>query len=333
MLPDGFEKFEKFDIHSTKYKSVNDQPIGVDVLIPKNAKPGKLPVIVRFHGGYLVSTSKAIVRGRGLIDRIKVTGASLFPLFFASWLLEYAALNSAIIISADYRLLPESSASDAIEDVTDFWKWFNNDLGSFLFEANSTKGVDLGQILLVGDSAGGYLAVQSVFIQPACVIRAIIGMYPMIDIRSDFFQKKYEKPILGHSPVPSEVVDEHLQSIRPGQIVSTANPPARWELAVSLVQNGRYLEFFGTEPDLFPLERLDQVRGMPPFFIFHGNEDSAIPVDGSKKFAAALKTAHPETEVKLETQPGNHGFDTMATLETKWLNEGLAFISKHWLRA
>ena len=55
MQPEGPEKFDKFDIHSTKYKSVNDQPIGVDVLVPKNAKPERLPVIVRFHGGYLVS--------------------------------------------------------------------------------------------------------------------------------------------------------------------------------------------------------------------------------------------------------------------------------------
>lgn len=54
MLSEGPEKFDKFEIHSTTYKSVNNQPIGVDVLFTKTKKPGRLPVIVRFHGGYLV---------------------------------------------------------------------------------------------------------------------------------------------------------------------------------------------------------------------------------------------------------------------------------------
>ena len=50
------EKFDPFNIHTTSYKTVNGHPIGVDVLIPKGIKPGKLPLIVRFHGGYLVSS-------------------------------------------------------------------------------------------------------------------------------------------------------------------------------------------------------------------------------------------------------------------------------------
>ena len=51
-------KFDPFDIHSTSYKTVNNHPIGVDVLIPKRIKAGLHPLIVRFHGGFLVSDSK-----------------------------------------------------------------------------------------------------------------------------------------------------------------------------------------------------------------------------------------------------------------------------------
>lgn len=51
------DKFSSFQIHSTSYKVVNEHPIGVDVLVPKNLNPEteKCPLIVRFHGGYLVS--------------------------------------------------------------------------------------------------------------------------------------------------------------------------------------------------------------------------------------------------------------------------------------
>ena len=50
------EKFSPFHIHSTTYKTVNEHPIGVDVLIPKKLEPGtkKHPLIIRFHGGFLV---------------------------------------------------------------------------------------------------------------------------------------------------------------------------------------------------------------------------------------------------------------------------------------
>ena len=51
------EKFSPFHIHSTTYKAVNEHPISVDILVPKGLKPGnnKYPLIVRFHGGFLVS--------------------------------------------------------------------------------------------------------------------------------------------------------------------------------------------------------------------------------------------------------------------------------------
>ena len=50
------EKLSPFEIHSTSYKVVNEHPIGVDVLMSKDLKPEnkKCPLIVRFHGGFLV---------------------------------------------------------------------------------------------------------------------------------------------------------------------------------------------------------------------------------------------------------------------------------------
>ena len=51
------EKFSPFHIRSTSYKAVNGHKIGVDVLVPKSLKAGnqKHPLMVRFHGGGLVS--------------------------------------------------------------------------------------------------------------------------------------------------------------------------------------------------------------------------------------------------------------------------------------
>ncbi len=44
----------RFNISTTVYKTVNNQDITLDVLIPKNIKPGTHPIAVRWHGGGLV---------------------------------------------------------------------------------------------------------------------------------------------------------------------------------------------------------------------------------------------------------------------------------------
>lgn len=106
---------------------------------------------------------------------------------------------------------------------------------SYLITVKAAGEINFDQVLLAGDSAGGYLAIQSALTQPADTIKAVIAMYPMIDMRSDFFTKKYDKLILGHGPVPYEIVEDHLRTITPESIVSSAIPPARLDLAISIV--------------------------------------------------------------------------------------------------
>ena len=48
------EKSKLSNVFSTSYKVINGHAIGVDVQIPKNVRPGKGPLLVRFHGGGLV---------------------------------------------------------------------------------------------------------------------------------------------------------------------------------------------------------------------------------------------------------------------------------------
>jgi acetyl esterase/lipase len=47
-------RFDSFKIFRTSYKEVNNQGIDVAVFIPKNLKPGKHPILAKFHGGGLV---------------------------------------------------------------------------------------------------------------------------------------------------------------------------------------------------------------------------------------------------------------------------------------
>jgi len=47
-------RFDSFNIYRTSYKKASDQGIDIGILIPKNLKPGKHPILVKFHGGGLV---------------------------------------------------------------------------------------------------------------------------------------------------------------------------------------------------------------------------------------------------------------------------------------
>ncbi|KAK9374658.1 Alpha/Beta hydrolase protein [Lipomyces chichibuensis] len=305
-------KFSEFNISTTCYKRVGDHEIRTDILIPKTLSSAIHHLIVRFHGGYLV------------------TGSRLFADWYPSWELEYALVHSAIIVTPDYRLLPESSGADIIEDVSDFWVWLRRDFPTFLSSSGSGVNVDLEKVLVVGESAGGYLAIQSALSQPK--ISAAIAAYPMIDLKSDFYTKLFVKPIFGGPMLPPNIIDEHITKCTPNQIVSSADPPDRGELAFAIVQQGRFMEFFGNGPPaLFPMEQLEHLQLVPPLFIFHGRDDTAVPFEESKAFVAKLKTRIPESKVYFSLEPGEHAFDSTATLETPWLKQGLEFITKEWL--
>ncbi|KAJ0421683.1 Alpha/Beta hydrolase protein [Aspergillus carlsbadensis] len=345
--------FDPFTIHRAHYESSGIQ-IGVDILVPKTLPSPALatrPVIVRIHGGFLV------------------TGSSLFPGWFSNWILLYAAKVGAIIVSPNYRLLPEVTGRDVLDDMKEFWAWF--DAGGPRTHLVSIGRADIAlqqgneEHLLIGESAGGYLAIQSMlsgYTRP----RALITMYPMLDLRSEYYTRAFSKPIVGVANIANEVIDRFLsRSIlssslasssgneRLAAIVTEADPPHRLDLALAMVQNGRVLEFLGVkgdaddDPTLFPLERIAQNQSQsqsgsgsgsactrplfPPTLLMHGSEDTAVPVSGTRKFVSALRDVDPGCDLRVVIRPGDHGFDAGATLETPWLAEALGFVSRVWL--
>ena len=191
--------------------------------------------------------------------------------------------------------------------------------------------MDMNKILVIGDSAGGWAAIQSALVQPRGHIKALIALYPQVDMRDDHFTRKYEKSLFHQPMLPSSIVDDHLAATAKDAVVSSATPMDRIELACSIVQNGRMLEFLGDDPGLFPIEAVEKVGWFPPILILHGIEDTAVPTVGSKRFVEALKKSCPRTPVRLTLRPGDHGFDEGVTLETEWFKPDVRFVVEHWL--
>jgi dienelactone hydrolase len=116
---------------------------------------------------------------------------------------------------------------------------------------------------------------------------------------------------------------------------------ARFPIVASTIQQGRTLEFWGDDRELFPLEQFEDGKvpaSLPPVWLLHGRQDSAVPVEGTFKFIDVLKP-HLENKLHVSIEDGDHGFDNhapdtgeAATLQTGWVQEGVKFVEQHWPR-
>ncbi|KAF2659541.1 alpha/beta-hydrolase [Lophiostoma macrostomum CBS 122681] len=305
-------RFDSFNIHTTSYKSVGSHAIEVNLLVPKALKSGKAPLHVKFHGGGLV------------------VGTAMYPDWVAAWVIPFCLRNNAVTILPNYRLLPESNGKDIMEDLSDFWKWFDNDLTAFAKSHLPEVELDFDHVLVSGESAGGLLALQSAIHNRQNKFKAILGQYPM----TSYLRRDGLGNIAMGQPVPGpEKIEQHLATMKPGVVVSSASPSdipiTRMMLGTALAGQGRWKEFFGDAPDLLPMTAVDEVNSLPPILILHGEQDSAVNVDDSRAFAEKAKG---KGEVNLVVRPGDHGFDVELNEDDEpWLKDALQWVEGKWL--
>lgn len=86
----------------------------------------------------------------------QIGGSSLFLPWLSDWVIELALQENAIIVSPDYRLLPESTGSDILDDMDDFWKWLSAGGVENALQSGGHGDVttDLTNTLVLGESAG-----------------------------------------------------------------------------------------------------------------------------------------------------------------------------------
>ena len=233
-------------------------PAGHELLVriyrPIDAE-GELPAILHVHGGGYVVGS--------------VTTNHLSNI-------ELALSTSALILSVDYRLAPETVAPGAVEDCYAALQW--------LHDSAEQLGIDRARIAVRGESAGGGLAAALALLArdrggPAIAHQNLI--YPMLDDRTCITR-----------------LPEHL-----GAFVWT--PQAN---------SFGWRSLLGQEPgsaDISPYAapaRAEDLAGLPPAFICVGALDLFLVED--MDYARRLIEAGVAAE--LHVYPGAyHGFDVL----------------------
>lgn len=218
--------------------------------------PTDAPGMLRIHGGgYVFGTAKmGDARSR-----------------------EWAASLGCVIVSAEYRLAPESAFPEPLEDCYAALAWLHAQAGPL--------GVDPARIAVRGESAGGGLAAALALLVrdrggPPILHQNLI--YPMIDDRT------------GSTGVPNP---------HSGEFVWTAGDNAfGWASLLGTAPGGEDVHHHAAPA------RADDLSGLPPTFI--GAAALDIFVDENLDYARRLILAGVPTE--LYVAPGAfHGFDAI----------------------
>jgi acetyl esterase/lipase len=251
-------------IETYEYKRAGELGIEADVYAP--AGPFRRGVVVWLHGGALINGNRADV---------------------PDWLREACAAHGFVLVSADYRLAPETKIPDILEDVTDLFQWMRED-GRTLFDADPRR------VAVVGESAGGYLTLVTGFrVDPRPV--ALVALYGYGDLIGEWYTS------------PSPHACHH-------QLHLTADEAARLAAGPTISddrqrdgdghafyqycrQHGRWpFEVSGWDPlrDAQRFQALMPVANVssdfPPTLLIHGDLDTDVPIDQSERMAEELRT-------------------------------------------
>ncbi|KAF3390209.1 hypothetical protein F1880_009192 [Penicillium rolfsii] len=320
-------KLNGFDIIQTNYKSIGDHGIRADVLIPQTEYAGSRPVIVRIHGGGLMM------------------GDSLYMDWWPHWISDLALQKNAIIISPNYRLLPEATSADIYADMEDFWTWLRSspDLADLLANHKTPTKLDLDRIFVTGESAGGLLSLYLTLAHPE-EICAASAAYPGLALDADSFTKVRENPPFGVY-LPESMVEENLKAAVLGSLKSSVTSQESLTFMLGAIQHGYLSKFYERDAEgvarevLYPMARLESPDFKIPrggIVVLHGCQDSVVPLGDVELFVQraneVLKArSGQEGGVTLAVKDGEHGFDAPLRLEDVWLQDAMRKAISVWL--
>jgi acetyl esterase/lipase len=226
----------------------------LDVYTPAQID-GPYPTVLAIHGGGFAAQSKSMY-------------AELGP---------YFAKQGFAFVAIDYRLAPEHTYPAQVSDSFCALAWLH---------ANDDEyGFDTSRVVVLGGSAGGYLA-------------AMVGAVQQPDRYLEDCPHDYPKQEAVHAAVIFYGFFDFVNVE---------------DLPQSMI-NG-LARFWGAQYDELPLSRLEEMSPVsqidgaePPFLLLHGTADTAVPSVESEQFAAALEQAGVDVELVLLPGVG-HAFE------------------------
>jgi pimeloyl-ACP methyl ester carboxylesterase len=184
-------------------------------------------------------------------------------------LLEMCLTIPAIFIAPDYRLLPEATAAEVLDDVEDFWHWLHETLPQLTKTWNAFP--DLTRLACTGQSAGGYLAVQSALLFPELSrIKVLASMGGSLNTNIPSCRIPRPRLILGKRPPPpakaEAIVRSYVRNIKPGTVRTSGNVIEMWNFLTCVLQQAYLARWLGAKRNekLDAMKVLEKADAMPP---------------------------------------------------------------------
>lgn len=275
------------------YKTVNGHEVKANIFLPKTRGP--IPVIVFFHGGYFFGN-----RDVGLLSSLR----------------DKLVDSGYAVVSADYRLAPETKLNGMLEDVKDINVWLRKN-GPKQFTIDTNKIAD------AGCSAGGYLALTSGF-NAGSVPSAIVAISAPTGF-STGVTPMGDTSVL-KQPGPYDVVSDSM--------ISYGDYESRMALWRFLAKNrlAQY-ELFGFDPAKEPekLSGYSLVNNIgpqyPPTFLIHAKNDHLVGLQQANDFHKFLTEKKIQTELYIVE---NGHADELIRQNPEVIDKMIAFLNKQF---
>jgi acetyl esterase/lipase len=246
------------------------------------------------------------------------------------WLLNACAARRWIYVTPDYRLIPEATAHDAVNDNVDAYTWATTSL------ARELGITDLGPILLSGSSAGGYLALTTgtaLLSRPVTPPAALLLIFGVLEPADERYTTKgmniWNRPPVDCAPTLAKVAEAQGSGTDPvlsGVPEGSAGEPWRQDLITAFHVEALFPDYMTgvsglsaamaregpkaipeAHRDLYVIA-FEKCKGLPTTIILHGQNDSAVPFKQSELAAAGLERLGVKVQKEFP-EDGEHGFD------------------------
>jgi alpha-L-fucosidase 2 len=258
------------DQKDVEYGKPGGKSLLLDLHVPDG--PGPFPAAILVHGGGFDEGSKS-TNCRPLFEPLANAGFAWF--------------------SIDYRMAPEFRFPQAREDMDAAIRWVKAHA--------KTYHVDARKIVIIGESAGGFLVnYAGTHETPETKVAAVVDIYGPVDYAKLATQRR-----------------DHPEMFNMASVTRHMN-------------NGGGIRFFGADgADEAGLAKLRAVsplfavhKGMAPFLCIHGTKDDQVSYDQSPAMCEAMKKAGAKCDL-ITVEGGGHGMSGWKAPEQQHWKAGM----------
>ncbi len=182
-----------------------------------------------------------------------------------------------MLVSVSYRLFPEASRTDILDDVRDFWLWAHAELPTQLAKQHPRLSLDMTRIAVTGESAGGILTLVTgaSLAREARHIRVLMAQY--CGAGSD-------NPVYSaHSrtwPMPEAtaqgIIDKYMAGLEPGAVRIASPFPDLADVMSAFMKANLKWEKLRADERFSLGKSIKKAETLAPLWIMQGDDDTLV---------------------------------------------------------